>query len=83
MHSPRSTRQDFYALGGSRIKIKESVYTLIKNQIDGFKLPGFNVMSAEINHRNGSEFAFYGIERNTDEIKSFEGADILWIEEGS
>jgi phage terminase large subunit len=24
---------------------------------------------------------FYGIERNVDEIKSFEGADILWIEE--
>ena len=62
-------------------KIKESVYTLIKNQIEGFKLPGFNVMASEINHRNGSEFAFYGIERNTDEIKSFEGADILWIEE--
>ena len=30
---------------------------------------------------NGSEFAFYGIERNVDEIKSFEGCDILWIEE--
>ena len=62
-------------------KIKESVYTLIKNQVDNFKLPGFNVMSSEIKHENGSEFAFYGIERNVDEIKSFEGADILWIEE--
>ena len=62
-------------------KIKESVYTLIKNQIDNFELDGFDVMASEIKHSNGSEFSFYGIERNVDEIKSFEGADILWIEE--
>ena len=62
-------------------KIKDSVYTLIKNQISNFKLTGYNVMASEIKHANGSEFAFYGIERNTDEIKSFEGADVLWIEE--
>lgn len=62
-------------------KIKESVYTLIKDQIERFDMPGFNVMASTIEHQNGSEFVFYGIERNTDEIKSFEGADILWIEE--
>lgn len=62
-------------------KIKESVYTLIKDQIDRFEMTGFNVMASTIEHANGSEFVFYGIERNTDEIKSFEGADILWIEE--
>lgn len=62
-------------------KIKESVHTLIKNQIENFGHTGFDVMAAEIRHVNGSDFSFYGIERNTDEIKSFEGADILWIEE--
>ncbi len=62
-------------------KIKDSVYTLIKNQISNFEFGGYNVLSSSIEHNNGSEFAFYGIERNTDEIKSFEGADILWIEE--
>lgn len=62
-------------------KIKESVYTLIKDQIERFDMPGFNVMASTIDHVNGSEFVFYGIERNVDEIKSFEGADILWIEE--
>lgn len=62
-------------------KIKESVYTLIKDQISRFDMPDFNTMAATIEHANGSEFVFYGIERNTDEIKSFEGADILWIEE--
>lgn len=62
-------------------KIKESVYTLIKSQIENFDFPGFDVLASEIKHINGSEFVFYGIERNVDEIKSFEGADILWIEE--
>ena len=62
-------------------KIKDSVYTLIKNQIDNFKLTGYNVLATEIKHINGTEFTFYGIERNIDEIKSFEGADVLWIEE--
>jgi phage terminase large subunit len=62
-------------------KIKESVYTVIKNKISEFELGGFDVLSTTIGHSNGSEFVFYGIERNTDEIKSFEGADVLWIEE--
>ena len=62
-------------------KIKDSVYTLIKNQIDNFDMGGYRVLASSIENNNGSEFAFYGIERNTDEIKSFEGADILWIEE--
>lgn len=62
-------------------KIKDSVYTLISAQIDNFDFPGYNVMATEIHHDNGTDFTFYGIERNTDEIKSFEGADVLWIEE--
>ena len=62
-------------------KIKDSVYTLIKNQIDNFKFNGFDIQANCINHENGSEMVFYGIERNIDEIKSFEGCDILWIEE--
>ena len=63
-------------------KIKDSVYTLIKNQISAFDLgASYNVMASSIEASNGTEFSFYGIERNTDEIKSFEGADVLWIEE--
>jgi len=62
-------------------KIKESVYTLIKNQIDNFSFQGYEILKTEINHENGTQFVFYGIERNLDEIKSFEGADVLWIEE--
>jgi len=62
-------------------KIKESVYTLIKSQIDNFELSGYTPLASSIEHANGSEFVFYGVDRNIDEIKSFEGADILYIEE--
>ena len=62
-------------------KIKESVYTLIKNQIENFGFGDYRALATSIVHKNGTEMVFYGIERNIEEIKSFEGADILWIEE--
>ncbi|MAE86326.1 MAG: PBSX family phage terminase large subunit [Flammeovirgaceae bacterium] len=63
-------------------KISESVYTLIKSQIDRFGFDGYDIKKNTISHvETGSEFVFYGIARNIDEIKSFEGADVLWIEE--
>lgn len=62
-------------------KIKDSVYELIKEQIEAFGFNEYSILSNEIKHANGTDFSFYGIERNTDEIKSFQGVDILWIEE--
>jgi phage terminase large subunit len=64
-------------------KISESVYTLIKDKINAspFKAD-FEILKTSIRHRvTGSEFLFYGIERNLEEIKSTEGVDILWLEE--
>lgn len=65
-------------------KIEESVYTLLKTQIDRFGLSSrFNVQEKKILHRHtGTEFLFYGLWRSIDEIKSLEGIDVLWIEEG-
>ncbi|MDB5777598.1 MAG: hypothetical protein JWP38_3731 [Herbaspirillum sp.] len=65
-------------------KIEESVYTLLKHQIDRFGLtPRFKVINNSISSlKTGSEFMFYGLWRSIDEIKSLEGIDILWIEEG-
>lgn len=74
-------RTKFLCVRRFQNKIKESVYTLIADKIEANKTPGYSILATEIRHDNGSEFHFYGIERNTDEIKSFEGADILWIEE--
>lgn len=65
-------------------KIEESVYTLLKIQIERFGLLGrFRIMDNKIiGRRTGSEFLFYGLWRSIDEIKSLENIDVLWIEEG-
>lgn len=64
-------------------KISESVYTLIKALIEDspyakdYKFTDNSI----VNRVTGSEFLFYGIARNINEIKSTEGVDILWLEE--
>lgn len=65
-------------------KIEESVYTLLKHQIERFGMgPQFRILENKIyGRKTGSEFLFYGLWRSIDEIKSLEGIDILWIEEG-
>lgn len=65
-------------------KIKESVYAILKIQIERFGLlDQFEILASEIRHKKtGSSFHFYGIHRDIAEIKGFEGADIGWIEEG-
>ena len=63
-------------------KIEESVYTLLKEQINRFNLSSqFQIFNNRIISSKGSEFFFYGLWRNIEEIKSTEGVDILWIEE--
>ena len=64
-------------------KIAESVYTLLKLQMDRFGWRGeFDVTDNRIAHKQtGSEFIFYGLARNLQEIKSLEDIDITWIEE--
>ncbi len=64
-------------------KIEDSVYTLLKDKIAYFGLQNnFKISANTIEHKyNGSVFKFYGIARNIDEIKSFEGATVWWNEE--
>jgi phage terminase large subunit len=64
-------------------RISESVYTLIKDKINASPYRSeFEILKTSIRHkRTGSEFLFYGIARNLEEIKSTEGVDILWLEE--
>jgi phage terminase large subunit len=65
-------------------KIEESVYALLKIQIERFGLSSrFEILNNKITNRvTGTEFLFYGLARNIAEVKSLEGIDILWIEEG-
>lgn len=64
-------------------RISESVYALLKIQIERFGLQSrFDIQRDKIySNVTGSEFMFYGLWRSIDEIKSLESIDILWIEE--
>lgn len=64
-------------------KIEESVYSLLKVQINRFGLDHkFRILDNKIICKTtGSEFVFYGLWRHISEIKSLEGIDVCWIEE--
>lgn len=64
--------------------IKDSVHKLLSDQISAMGLEGFyQVLETQIRGQNGTEFSFAGLSSHTvDSIKSFEGVDIAWIEEG-
>jgi len=66
-------------------KIEESVYPLIKakTQLLGVYEYFTFTKSSIICKKTGSKSVFYGLNRNTDEIKSLENISICWIEEGS
>lgn len=63
--------------------IKQSVHKLLKDQIERLGLASFyRVLENEIRGVNGTEFSFSGLSDQTvDSIKSFEGCDIVWVEE--
>lgn len=63
--------------------IKDSVHKLLGDQVQALGLGSFyEVQSAVIKGRNGTEFLFAGLSDLTAEsIKSFEGVDIVWCEE--
>jgi phage terminase large subunit len=63
--------------------IKQSVHTLLNDQIQALGLGAFyEVLESEIRGLNGSSFSFAGLATNTVEsIKSFEGCDVVWVEE--
>lgn len=64
--------------------IKDSVHKLLSDQIQALGLGWFyTVLESEIRGKNGSEFTFAGLASHTIEsIKSYEGVDRVWIEEG-
>lgn len=65
--------------------IKDSVHQLLSDQIDNLGLGSdYEIIATEIrNKRNGTVFLFSGLSDQTVEsIKSFEGLDVAWVEEG-
>ena len=62
--------------------IRDSVHRLLVDQIGLMLLGGFRVTDREIRHEpTGSLFAFEGLYRNVNKIKSYEGIDYAWVEE--
>jgi phage terminase large subunit len=65
-----------------QVSIRDSVHKLLSNSIEKFNLTSFfNIQENKIVGLNGSEFIFKGLARNINNIKSLEGADIIWITE--
>ena len=64
--------------------IQKSVYNLLKDCIVALGLSAFyQVLDDEIRGANGTSIGFTGLGQHTaDSIKSFEGVDIVWVEEG-
>lgn len=64
-------------------RIEDSVYTLLKREIDRFGFTSnYTILNNRIKHNiTNAEFMFYGLARNVEEIKSIVEIDVLWIEE--
>lgn len=63
--------------------MRDSVHRLLKDQVVALNLTDeFEILDNEIRGANGSLFLFTGLQAHTvDSIKSFEGCDIVWVEE--
>jgi len=63
--------------------IRDSVHKLLVDQIARLGLAGhYGIQQVQITGSNGTEFVFAGLSDQTAaSIKSFEGADIVWVEE--
>ena len=64
--------------------MRDSVHRLLRDYIVKMGLTAYyEVLDTEIRGINGTLFLFSGLQAHTvDSIKSFEGIDIVWIEEG-
>jgi phage terminase large subunit len=63
--------------------ISESVHQLLRDQLSAMGLSAFYaVTETSITGRNGTQFLFAGLrQQDVAKIKSFEGVDIVWVEE--
>ncbi len=64
--------------------IKDSVHKLLSDRIRFYELSDYQVLQTKIvNRLTGTSFIFKGLnEQSAQNIKSLEGIDIVWLEEG-
>lgn len=70
-----------YELREFQNSLDDSVYTLLKDEIDRLKMTGFTVQNNVIFHETGGEFKFKGMARNPAAIKSASGFNKFVFEE--
>lgn len=64
--------------------IKDSVHRTLSDLIKEMQFESFyEVQIANIKGKNGTEFFFEGLRHNASQIKSYEGANIAWVEEAA
>jgi len=64
--------------------IKDSVHKLLSDRTYDLNLQDFySIQTATIKGLNGTEFFFEGLRHNASQIKSYEGIDIVWVEEAA
>lgn len=62
--------------------ISDSVHALLSDQVQAMGLSGFyEVQKTCILGKNGTQISYEGLRHNATKLKSFEGADICWVEE--
>jgi phage terminase large subunit len=70
-----------YCLREYQASIRNSVHSLLKNEISRLELSGFDVTQRSIYCNNEDAFEFAGLLRNVDSIKSSYGFGLFWVEE--
>lgn len=70
-----------YCLREYQSSIRNSVHSLLKNEIDRLEFPGFDVVQHAIARDGMEAFEFAGLARNTSSIKSAYGFSNFWVEE--
>lgn len=62
--------------------ISDSVHALLADQVSLLGISGFyEVQKTCILGKNGTQISYEGLRHNATKLKSFEGADICWVEE--
>lgn len=79
----RQKRMRFLDTREVQNSIKDSVHKLLADQIEKYGFNDYLVLNDSIRNKiTGTEFIFKGLRHNINEIKSTEGIDEAWIEEG-
>lgn len=61
--------------------IADSVHSTLQHRIERHGFDGFDVLTNEIRHANGSQMMYGQLARNIESIKSKDSIDLAWVEE--